>query len=407
PLLVAVGVGVIAAMGSERFRRPATALGIACLIALVLAMGTSFPPTASLSRLLFEHVAAYSLFREPQKWVSLVALGYAVFAAAGIDAARTVGPRLRIPLHDVVFLGLALPLIATHVMLWGLGGQVKTSAFPRAWAQAEAAIRGKPGKLLFLPWHLYEPLPFAGNRVLANPAPDYFSLPTLISTRAELSTRRSVAATDPATQYVDELLRHRSDLRYFGHLIAPLGVHYVALASVADAPTYHFLASQRDLRSLFTTGSLTLYDNTAFRGSLYNIHQRVASRSIRQLLASPTLQRKTSYFLNATSGSVEGIKGPSETRALPLWQRVSSSRRGYLGTDLSCADGWRLGSSVPVCNLGAVAAFRKNTRQAVLWRPGFGTQILGYAVSSVALIALVLGCWGTRNQLPGTSRAGA
>jgi hypothetical protein len=390
PLVFAAGAGVLAAVASDRLRRPAAALGVACIIALVLAMGTSFPPTAPLSRLLFKHVSGYGVFREPQKWAGLVALGYAVFVAAGIDALRTAFGRRGISMKHVTLLGLALPLVATHVMLWGFGGQVNNSTFPKSWARAQSILEGKPGNLLFLPWHLYEPLPFAQNRVVANPAPDYFSTPTLISTSAELKTRQPTAPTDPRTNYIHNLLVHQRTLKYFGHLVAPLGIHYIALARVADANRYRFLSRQKDLRRLTSEPALTLYENKAFTGTIYRLHPIIASSSVERLLRSPASQRGASYFLNATSSSPGGVRGPSATRAFRIWPRIPSSRPDDVGTDLSCTDGWRLGRSPSICNLGVVAAFHSRADPAILWRPGFGTQLLGYALSIITVIALLV-----------------
>jgi hypothetical protein len=394
PIVLAACVGLVAAMSSSRFRRPAAALGITSLIAVILAMGTSFPPTAPISSFLFHHVPGYGLFREPQKWVALLTLSYAVFAAAGIEACRTAIARFRRPLRHITVLALALPLIATHVMLWGFDRQLNNSKYPGAWARAESKIEGSSGTLLFLPWHLYEPLPFAQNRIVANPAPDYFTSPTLISTDPELGTSRTTAPTDPRTVYVNKLLNRRGTLRFFGHLVAPLGVHYVLLANVADASSYGFLKRQRDLRPVLDDASISLYLNTAYKGSVYAVRPTIGTRSVRRLATAPKAQLQATSTLNAVSKSGHGISGPMQTEVLKRWPRLSWPRGTYVSTNLSCDDGWKLGTSAPVCNLGAVAAFRKPRGGiAVLWRPGFGTQALGYVASSLAVIGLL---WATR-----------
>jgi hypothetical protein len=400
PLLVAAVGGVIISMRSDRYRAPAIALGLVSIVALVLAMGTSFPMTAPISRFLFANLPGYGLFREPQKWLALMALAYAVFAAVGLDALTTILQRWRYA-PRLVSVALLLPLIATHIMLWGFMGRVDVSKFPNGWARAEQATVGRSGKLLFLPWHLYEPLPFTQDRIVANPASSYFTMPTLVSTSASLGKRNATPATDPRTNYVAHLLDDPLRLHHFGHLVAPLGVHYIALAKVADAWLYRFLARQNDLRRIFDTRSLALYRNTAFRGDLYSLRPKPISGSVHRVIGRARLQREASKSLIASSRRLnrKGISGPAFTQHLSLWKRISVPRMDYLGTDLGCKDGWRLGESLPLCNLGVVAAFPpQKVRAQALWRPGFGTQLIGYLISGAALLALSAAWFGTRRK---------
>jgi hypothetical protein len=407
PLLAAAAAGVISAMTSERYRGPAAALGAAALVGLVLAMGTSFPPTAPISRFLFTNLPGYGLFREPQKWLALVALAYSVFTAAGLQVLAVSFAKWRRHSSWILLLTPLLPLIATHIMLWGFQGRVDVSRFPTGWAHAEAETASQSGKLLFLPWHLYEPLPFTQARIVANPAPSYFTIPTLVSTSSGLSTRDATAPTDPRTNYVSQLVSQPGHMKHFGHLMAPLGVHYIALANVADARSYRFLDRQHDLHRVFKTKSLSLYRNKAFRGSFYSLLPRRTPSSIRSLINSAPLQQRAGESLLAgpQGQNRAGISGPSWTRRLRFWPRFSAPRHDYVGTDLSCRDGWRFGESAPLCNLGTVAAFPPSTEGAmVLWRPGFGTQLIGYATSLIALLGLVAVCWRTRmSQIPASA----
>jgi hypothetical protein len=398
PLLAVAGAGVIAATASAEYHLPAMGLALAALIALVLSMGTSFPPTAPISRFLFTYLPGYGLFREPQKWLTVVALAYGIFAAVGLDAlAQALARRPPYGLRLLVLAPL-LPLVASHIMFWGFQGRVGTSNFPAGWTRAEASIAGQPGNLLFLPWHLYEPLPFTQDRIVANPAPSYFTIPTLVSTNAGLGKKDATAPTDARTGYVNELVHHPRLMKHFGHLMAPLGVHYIALAHVADAHSYRFLNRQDDLRRIFNTKTLSLYRNTAFRGSLYSLNPSRIASTAHEIITSPSRQQRVSDSLVTTSNREfrAGIGGPTWTRQLSLWRRFSAPRNYYVGTDLSCRDGWRLGDSAPFCNLGTLAAFSPTGKGAVLWRPGFGTQLIGLLISVMALLALAIGCWFAR-----------
>jgi hypothetical protein len=192
-----------------------------------------------------------------------------VFSAAGVDGVAALLDRFRKKLGSIVVLAAALPLVATSTMLWGFGGRVQNSQFPNDWYRAEATTADEDGSLMVLPWNHYQPLPFAGFRIIGNPAHHFFSRPAVISDHAQLFVRGETPPADPRDIYVDQLLRSRRRISNLGHLIAPLGVHYVVLPYVADWRSYErFLERQSDVRPLFTGDELTLNEKTAYAGNL-------------------------------------------------------------------------------------------------------------------------------------------
>ena len=385
-LLLAV-VGVVASLRTTSRRGLAGALCITTLIALVLGMGTSFPLTAPLSRFLFTHVPGYGIFRDPQKWIALLALAEAVFIAIGIHVV------LRLPRWPKVVLSLsavALPLVATHVMLWSFGGQIRASTFPNGWQRAEVATRDQDGKLLFLPFDLYPTLPFAQNRAIASPADDFFTIDTLVSQDPVLGRSGTTGQPDPRANYVAKVLDLAGGGDHFGDLVSPANVHYVALARVGFSHQYDWLFDQADLKVVFRDPDLVLFENSAWQGQAYPLAPTGGTDRPAQIRFADG-QERVPLALNrwpADPGTTLG--GPGFTRRLPVWGRVGPKNAPFVGTDLSCRDGWRLGNDVATCNLGALAAYPGSKEPRTLWRPGYGTQLIWLIVSLVSVLALVV-----------------
>lgn len=397
---ISVG-GLLVAVRNPYWRRLAVGLAVVCLIALILGMGTSFPVTAGLTRLLYEHVPGYSIYREPQKWIGLLALGYAIFFGVGVAAVQTFwrgrAGRLRVLVAGAVL----LPLLATPLVMWGFTGTAAVSQFPDAWERARQITADGDGKLLFFPWNLYQPLPFADNRIIANPAEHYFDISVLVSGDTGFAKEATTEPFDPRDRYISELLGYRHRLRALGHLVAPLGVRYVALAKVADASLYGFLRRQRDLQEVFDSPDLVLYRNTAFRGEDYGLIHDHRQSSVRDLIRDAALQPLAVTGLMAVRkpDQINTLPGAEVVEPLPFWKEIVSTDATSVGTDLSCDDGWRLGDEDSICNLGAVAAFESEEVQASLWRPALWTQIAGYVVATSVWAILLLRLVRSRSGL--------
>jgi hypothetical protein len=387
PVLGLAGLGMLAGVARGPWRRSAVALVLAACLALILGMGISFPYTAGLSRFLFEHLPGYGIYREPQKWIVLVLLSYAVFAGAGLGV---VGRRWHGRYErGALFSAPLLLFAATPMMLWSFGGQVRLTTFPRDWARADRAMRERPGRLLVLPWNLYQPMPLAGNRIVANPADHYFDPPTLVSGDPALPVSDTTRSSDPRDGYVSMLVRNASGLLHFGHLVAPLGVRYVALAHAADWADYGWLRRQSDLVTVSDGPHVTLYENEAWRGSVYGLRDRGRSVTWAGLVTSPRSQLRASEVLSPAPGlpSTAPLPGSGAIRKLGIWPELDSRGGRVVGTDKSCLDGWRLGSRAPSCHLAAVAAWH-GPRGGTLWRPGLLTQLGAGAASAASLAVL-------------------
>src|SRR5260370_8172783 len=69
-------------------------------------------------------------------------------------------------------------------------GELRPAQYPAGWYQADRLLLADPhpGRAVFLPWHLYLAISFVDNtnKVVASPAPSFFSIPVVISPNPEI-----------------------------------------------------------------------------------------------------------------------------------------------------------------------------------------------------------------------------
>ena len=365
PALMATWVAVLAAagVGASLLARRGFALAVSAALGVALAATTAIAPMRDAFGWTAERLPLVAAYREPQKLLVLTALAYAILAGVGVDAvARRLGRRL------IPVVAVALVVASSGAMVWGFGGRVSLSEYPRSWREAGRLVEGD-GRTLVLPWRLYATWSFAGNRIVANPAPSFFGFDETLVADVEAQS------VDPFAAYVRQLLRRR-DLRELGASIAPLGVRHVALLREADWRGYRrFLQRQLDLRLLYDGGEIVVYENRSWRGSTLRLdaiepREPLGGEPTRQLAAGPPLVARASIA--------------------PGGRFVAIARR--------CTDGWRLGEADAICHLGAVAAFASPPRREPLWRPLDNVRLAAGAVTAVTL--LLLAAAGSRGASP-------
>lgn len=256
-LIVAGGVS----MWRSRHRAMVVILVLSALIASVLALGVlSGWPAA--------HIPLLAGYREPQKFVALIALAYAVFAAFGAVATlayvRAQGGRLFYV--GAIILLVVLPFVWTPTMLRGFNGQLRPVQYPADWFAANALLKRDDGnyQTLFLPWHLYMRFGFT-DRITANPATAFFDKPVIVSDDPEF---RGAALSNPTTakRALDRLLpnaEHTSDL---GAQLAALHIKYIIVSHDDDYRKYAYLVHRSDMRLVAKHATLDVYRNEAYRG---------------------------------------------------------------------------------------------------------------------------------------------
>lgn len=391
PILGLAVAGAVRMLTGRDQRRFGMVLAGTATLALVLASGTSFPPTAGAFRWVFDHVPLFGVYREPQKFLALVVLAYAVFGAAGLDDALPARDQ-RIPSRLAASLALGAVLLYGSGMFWGFDGEVRLARYPDGWSEAERIMEERgPGRLLALPWHLYAVWGFSGGRIVVDPAASFFPVEVLAAGETGFP-EVPAQSPDPFRRYVTAVLEYRREVRSFGHLVAPLGVRFIAWMREADWEAYRFLERQDDLLLLYRDEAISLYENLAWRGPVMPLSpgedlaspgdlpgsgdERAATRELRS--TPPLVPRQDDAF-------------PPLARVLPHWRAVGPVEgAAFVATGDRCTDGWRLGGEAPRCHLGAVAAFPNPRAPEPLWRPLAGARLAGFGLSAVALLGTAL-----------------
>ena len=272
--LACVGA-VMAATRSARLQRPDLrpwVIGIlaATLMAVVLEIGVSDPHTAPLARWLFQAVAPYRGMRDASKWGAVLALAYSQLGALGAIALHDIvrARVVRLNMQDVavgtlVAVLMALPLYYGNGLLYGMHGQVRPSTYPSGWYEVDHALTSdpKPGRAVFLPWHGYLLLSFVrnANRVVASPAPQFFSTPLVASRDVEIPGI-APPTNDPDQAAISALVVKGGGADW-GTQLASRQFKYVILAREADYARYSYLDTQPGLTLVGDYGSIRLYRN--------------------------------------------------------------------------------------------------------------------------------------------------
>jgi hypothetical protein len=399
PILALALTGAIRTLATPKHRRAGTTLIVAAVLGLLLAAGTSFAPTAGVFRWVFDHVPLFRIYREPQKFLALVVLAYAVFGAVGLQYVLVRGRFSgRAREWGAAILAIGVVVAYAYTMLFGLWGQVRLSQYPSDWQRANQAIAAAgPGRVLVLPWHLYAVWSFSGDRIVANPAPSFFSREVIAGDNVGFR-RIPTQSVDPFSDWVQEILAHRDQVEDLGHLVAPLDVRFVILLHEVDANTYGFLQHQSDLLSVYRGPSLELFENSAWRGPTLALAPAPAAGSSSDAwdgaAAADTFLPEPPRAPQAPTGSLLRW-----ARILPGWRSVAPAPMPYVSTGDRCTDGWKLGGDASLCDLGAVAAFTSPTQTETLWRPAVGARVTGFLITGFALIgALSYGRWAKRNM---------
>ena len=260
---------------SRRDLRPwVIGLLIAGAIALVLDVGAADSRIAVLVTWLDQVFPPYRGMRDSEKWAAILALVYAQLVPLGVIAV-TAAVKTRVPsgrLRDlgqalVTGLALALPLYYGNGLLFGMHGQVRPSQYPAGWYQADRVLVADPhpGRAVFLPWHLYLAMSFVNNtnKVVASPAPSFFSIPVVTSPNPEIP---GIAAAGDPDQVAISGLVIAARAGDWAPILAKHNIKYVLVAREVDWRGYSYLSEERGLELVVDYGSVVVYRNLLWGG---------------------------------------------------------------------------------------------------------------------------------------------
>lgn len=312
-LLIAV-VGAWSALRVPGRRQLASVLLLSGTASYFLALGTQ-GPTGWLFRFLFDHVPLFQVMREPQKFLCLTALAYAVLFGWGVQWLRAWAREERLLRVALTVLVLFLPLAYSPAFVNGLSGQVTGATVPTSFARADRLMGDGPDQILFLPWHEYLSFPWTG-RVVTNPAPALFRRDVIVGDNVELPGVYSTS-TSTRSAYLQGLYATGAGQSDFGSKIARLGVRYVAVAKTLDWQSFDWLHAQGDLRVLLDTADLTVYEVT----TRVDLGARLAP---------------------------DGTRGAAVTRRSPVTYDIPAGPPGQVELAEPYDAAWRLGGAPPV-----------------------------------------------------------
>jgi len=258
-ILVIAGVGAWYGWRHLRASALVITLAITAVLAYFLAFGNQ-GPTGAFYTALYDHVPGFAIMREPEKFSSLLALGYAAFF--GLGAAfllRIAQPFLQRAM--VVGLAILIPCLYGFTIFWGFNGYAAPSTYPSSWAQADALMGSGDQYVLALPWHLYLDFPWTQGRTVVNPMASYFRRPVISGDNIEAGDIET-ESPDPRSTYLEYLFSVGPQTTHLGRLLAPLGIRYILLARTDDWKDYEFVSQQADIRVVRSWSDLTLFENT-------------------------------------------------------------------------------------------------------------------------------------------------
>jgi hypothetical protein len=197
---------------------------------LVVAAAPALPGLRSLAELVVTQLPGGGLIRDSQKFVAPLALAEAVSFGLGVERALpALPPRwARLAAAGLV----AAPVLLLPVLAWGAAGRLAAVDYPPAFAEAREAMAADPapGAVLVLPWHLYQPYPWNGGRVVLDPAQRWFTRRAVGNDDLEL-VGLTVPGEDPYGNRLGRLVRGSAAL---APALPGAGIRYVLVFKVGD-----------------------------------------------------------------------------------------------------------------------------------------------------------------------------
>jgi len=395
---------------SEPGRGPVLwALAALAVVAFFLSLGARAPVTGGLFSYLFDHFSAFRLFREPQKFVALIVLAYAVLGASGLDRLLARRPRPQRPAATTRRARKVIPIVLLAIvclysfrMFGGLWGQAKAVSYPKSWASAQSYLEKEKGDwyALYLPSFWYMRYGFTKTDfTITDPMPFYFKNRSLPLSAIEVGPVR-LDGTE-LDGYLQAALNSGKDNGNMGAMLAPLNVKYVLLSLNDASFLFKYVDHQRDLEVIGRWKDLVLLRNkvpvsrltlTDTAGSFTN-WDNVGKKARGAVLSGSHLLKGPRTVLGDSAGTALATRessGRSVEATVP-----AKPPNGTVLLSEPFSNHWEMtgqGRSLPQRQLGVTMAFGFDPAAGVseitisyfyllLW--------LGYALSCAALLVCV------------------
>lgn len=249
-------LGIIWSWRHQRYY--ASLFSIIGLVGLIVATGVWGSPFAAVNNWLYENVALFNGFREPQKFVALLVLSYSYFASVGLywlwGSFKNGYAR-----RTAVTAALLVPIACTPLLPWGASGQLQSVPYPDTWHKANHFLnneRSPDDKAIVIPWHLYMPLRFSSG-VVANPAEQFFDIPVITSKDPELEGAAPYEYDKTRELVTQALLQRKSDTLI--HALQNQNIRYIILIKEFDYRDYDYLGTHPHLNVISDDKEITIY----------------------------------------------------------------------------------------------------------------------------------------------------
>lgn len=250
-LWIVIIIGFVTAL--RRQRMVTLVFGISSVVAVVVALGL-------FQDFLVAHIPLFGGYREPQKFVMIIALSNAYFAAWGIHSIMSKLQKRRALQMSTLGLVALLPFLTAPAMAWGFSGQLRPHDYPKDWYTTRKRLSEETNeKVLFLPWHLYMRFSFAGGRIVANPADQFFAGQNVIVSDNPEFGGIAPLSHDPLKRNLSKLLADDPARNLTGVKLRSHGIGYVMLAREGDADDYNYLDNVPGLKLVDTSHTLRVY----------------------------------------------------------------------------------------------------------------------------------------------------
>ena len=190
------------------------------------------------------------ILREPHKIIGVLAFFYAFFTAYYFE-------------HQILnwlkklILVIALGLIYYPGFITGFYQEIRLSDYPKEWEIAKKLLKTTSEKqVLIFPWHMYLPISFAYNKIIYNPAENYF--PHTLSARNYEIPALETHENRIEGKHIEGLLK-TSFKHNWPQALKAVNLKYIILLKEKDWQDYLFLEKESGIKKIFSGQTLDLF----------------------------------------------------------------------------------------------------------------------------------------------------
>lgn len=354
-ILFASALGAIALFRGRAFH----ALLVLSIMAagFLLALGDA-SPVSWMFTMFGEQLPIYMLFRDSQKFVGMLCLGYSILCSYGAHGLIESRPKWK---NAIIALVIIVPVLF-NFGFFGYIGQIRTTQYPADWAEAARLVALDPSdfNVLILPPYLYNTYSWSNSsqKTLASPAGAIFNKPIVVSLGV-MTQHVYTDMRDPYGSYIDSIFKRRQFINNTAELLAPINVKYiVVLKEYADSDSFLWLFKRKGgvdgIDLIYEGESLYLFRNNLAKGPLITAGDggnASFTRFFKEGGGVPEMKPVSYERINEVTYRIEG---PVQSRVVFLAPPDPSTRADglegtpwyRLGNSFECAGGCTVTNSI-------------------------------------------------------------